>query len=108
MLLPTRQGDVGSGKTMVSLLAMLSAIEAGTQSVLMAPTEISACQHIETLEPIAKSVGIRLQPPTGRYKGRRSSEAILENLKNGSIHLAGWNACLVPGRCGDLAISAWL
>ncbi|MBH89472.1 MAG: ATP-dependent DNA helicase RecG [Magnetovibrio sp.] len=81
------QGDVGSGKTIVSLLAMLSAIEAGTQSVLMAPTEILARQHIETLEPIAKSVGIRLQLLTGRYKGRKR-EAILENLKNGSIHLA--------------------
>jgi ATP-dependent DNA helicase RecG len=81
------QGDVGSGKTVVALLAMLSAVEARTQGVLMAPTEILARQHMATIEPLAKAAGIKVQLLTGRDKGR-NRQAILRNLKNGSTHLA--------------------
>ena len=81
------QGDVGSGKTIVALMAMLCAIEAGTQSVIMAPTEILARQHFATLEPIANSIGISIQLLTGRDKGK-NRQVILENLKYGKIQLA--------------------
>jgi ATP-dependent DNA helicase RecG len=81
------QGDVGSGKTVVAMLAMLGAVEAGTQGVLMAPTEILARQHLATIEPLAKAAGIKVQLLTGRDKGK-SRQAILENLKNGNTHLA--------------------
>jgi ATP-dependent DNA helicase RecG len=81
------QGDVGSGKTLVALLAMLSAVEARTQGVLMAPTEILARQHMATIEPLAKAAGIKVQLLTGRDKGK-NRQAILKNLKNGITHLA--------------------
>jgi ATP-dependent DNA helicase RecG len=81
------QGDVGSGKTVVALLAMLGVVEAGTQGVLMAPTEILARQHLATIEPLAEAAGIKVQLLTGRDKGK-IRQAILENLKNGSTHLA--------------------
>ncbi len=81
------QGDVGSGKTVVALLAMLAAVEAGTQAVLMAPTEILARQHLATIEPFAEAAGIRVQLLTGREKGK-NRQAILEGLKSGETHLA--------------------
>jgi ATP-dependent DNA helicase RecG len=64
------QGDVGSGKTVVALLTMLVAVEAGAQAALMAPTEILARQHFETLRPLAEAAGVRLAVLTGRDKGR--------------------------------------
>ncbi|MBT3239076.1 MAG: ATP-dependent DNA helicase RecG, partial [Rhodospirillaceae bacterium] len=81
------QGDVGSGKTIVALLAMLAAVEAGTQAVLMAPTEILARQHLATIEPLAKAAGIEIALLTGRDKGK-PREAILAGLKSGETHLA--------------------
>ncbi len=81
------QGDVGSGKTVVALLALLAAVEAGTQGVLMAPTEILARQHLATMEPLARAAGISVTLLTGREKGK-TRQAILEGLKNGDIHLA--------------------
>jgi ATP-dependent DNA helicase RecG len=63
------QGDVGSGKTVVALLAMAAAAEAGRQSVLMAPTEILARQHAERLAPLAEAAGLKLALLTGREKG---------------------------------------
>jgi ATP-dependent DNA helicase RecG len=81
------QGDVGSGKTIVALLAMLGAVEAGTQAVLMAPTEILARQHLATIEPLAEAAGIKVQLLTGREKGK-TRQAILDNLKSGETHLA--------------------
>ena len=53
------QGDVGSGKTIVALLAMLNAVEAGFQATMMAPTEILARQHHATLQPLCEAAGIR-------------------------------------------------
>ena len=64
------QGDVGSGKTVVALLAMARAVEAGGQAALMAPTEILARQHLATIAPLAAKVGLRIAILTGREKGR--------------------------------------
>ena len=63
------QGDVGSGKTIVAFLAMLEAVEAGAQAALMAPTEILARQHYETLAPLARAAGVAIDIVTGRDKG---------------------------------------
>ncbi|MBI1206031.1 MAG: ATP-dependent DNA helicase RecG [Azospirillum sp.] len=80
------QGDVGSGKTVVALLAMLSAIEAGTQAALMAPTEILARQHLETLSSLAAPAGLRIALLTGRDKGKGRTET-LARLAAGEIDL---------------------
>ncbi|MEX5728911.1 ATP-dependent DNA helicase RecG [Rhodovulum iodosum] len=63
------QGDVGAGKTLVAFMALLVAVEAGGQGVMMAPTEILARQHHESLRPLAESAGIRLALLTGRDRG---------------------------------------
>lgn len=62
------QGDVGAGKTVVAMMALLTAVEAGGQGVLMAPTEILARQHARALAPLAKAAGVRLAVLTGRDK----------------------------------------
>ena len=64
------QGDVGSGKTLVALLAMLAAVESGAQAALLAPTEILARQHHATLLGQLDSIGVRVAILTGREKGR--------------------------------------
>lgn len=78
------QGDVGSGKTVVAFLAALDAIEAGGQCAMMAPTEILARQHLVTLEPYARSLGIEIRILTGREKGKARREA-LEGLASGTV-----------------------
>jgi len=80
------QGDVGSGKTIVALFAMLTAIEAGTQAALLAPTEILARQHFATIAPLAESAGIRVALLSGRDKGK-PREALLTALAGGEIDL---------------------
>ena len=64
------QGDVGSGKTVVALLAAATVIEAGRQAAFMAPTEILARQHLTTIAPLAEAAGIRVAILTGRERGR--------------------------------------
>lgn len=81
------QGDVGSGKTVVALLAMAAAAEAGGQAVLMAPTEILARQHLDTIRPLAEAAGISAALLTGREKGK-SREALLAGMADGSIGIA--------------------
>ncbi|PZO73575.1 MAG: ATP-dependent DNA helicase RecG [Mesorhizobium amorphae] len=81
------QGDVGSGKTVVALLAMARAAEAGHQSALMAPTEILSRQHFATIGPLAEAAGLRAAVLTGREKGRERAE-ILAGLAGGTIHMA--------------------
>lgn len=80
------QGDVGSGKTIVAFLAMLGAVEAGEQAVIMAPTEILARQHLESLEPIARTIGVQIDLLTGRDKGASRQEK-LKALEQGKIQL---------------------
>ncbi|MFN3232562.1 MAG: ATP-dependent DNA helicase RecG [Alphaproteobacteria bacterium] len=78
------QGDVGSGKTVVALSAMLAAVEEGAQAAFLAPTEILARQHHDTLLPMAEGLGIKVALLTGRDKGK-AREALLANLADGSI-----------------------
>ncbi|MEQ1494535.1 MAG: ATP-dependent DNA helicase RecG [Novosphingobium sp.] len=80
------QGDVGSGKTVVALEAMLLAVEAGAQAALLAPTEILARQHHQTLTGMLSGTGVTLALLTGRDKGR-ARESILMGLLDGSIQL---------------------
>ncbi|MBI3445452.1 MAG: ATP-dependent DNA helicase RecG, partial [Magnetospirillum sp.] len=80
------QGDVGSGKTVVALLAMLSAVEAGAQAAMMAPTEILARQHYATIAPLAEAAGLRVALLTGRDKGK-SRDFILAGLASGETHI---------------------
>ncbi len=80
------QGDVGSGKTVVALLAAAAAAEARRQSALMAPTEILARQHLKTIAPLAESAGLRAAILTGREKGKERRD-ILARLANGDIDI---------------------
>ena len=78
------QGDVGSGKTLVALIALLSAVEAGFQGALLAPTEILARQHFEGLQKLLNGLPVNLAILTGRDKGK-VREATLMGLMDGSI-----------------------
>jgi len=80
------QGDVGAGKTLVAFLALLVSVEAGGQGVMMAPTEILARQHLESLRPMAESCGVVLELLTGRDKGAER-RAKLEALARGDIQI---------------------
>jgi len=91
MAAPTRmlrllQGDVGAGKTVVAMLAMLNAVEAGCQAALMAPTEILARQHGAALKPMAEAAGVRLALLTGRERGA-AREEILAKLARGDLDI---------------------
>src|SRR5262249_25159368 len=80
------QGDVGSGKTVVALLATAAVIEGGRQAALMAPTEILARQHFNTITPPAAAAGIEVALLTGRERGRERGD-ILEKLAFGDLHI---------------------
>jgi ATP-dependent DNA helicase RecG len=80
------QGDVGSGKTVVALLAAAAVSEVGKQAALMAPTEILARQHIKTITPLAERAGLRVAILTGREKGKERRD-ILARLEAGEIDL---------------------
>jgi ATP-dependent DNA helicase RecG len=80
------QGDVGSGKTLVALMAMLAAVESRAQAALLAPTEILARQHHATLLAQLDSLGVRIAILTGREKGR-ARESVLMGLADGSIDI---------------------
>lgn len=80
------QGDVGAGKTLVALLAMAAAVEAGGQAVLMAPTEILARQHFATISKLAGAAGVTVEVLTGRTKGRER-EQIAERIASGEARI---------------------
>ncbi len=100
------QGDVGSGKTLVAFMALLTAVEAGGQGVMMAPTEILARQHLEGLQPLAEEAGVVLELLTGRDKGRER-DAKLTALKERKIQiLVGTHAVFQKDvQFGDLRLA---
>src|SRR5579872_4689132 len=88
------QGDVGSGKTVVALLAAAAVAEADKQTALMAPTEILARQHVKTITPLAERAGLRVAILTGREKGKERRD-ILARLEAGEIDfLVGTHALI--------------
>lgn len=80
------QGDVGSGKTLVALMAMLLAVDNGYQACLMAPTEILAGQHWQTINGLVAKIGLRVELLTGSTKARQR-RVIDQGLQDGSIHI---------------------
>jgi ATP-dependent DNA helicase RecG len=80
------QGDVGSGKTLVALMAMLIALDNGYQACIMAPTEILAEQHLRTIMDFLQGMDIRVELLTGIVKGRRRQE-ILDGLLDGTVRI---------------------
>ena len=100
------QGDVGAGKTVVAMAALLNAVEAGSQGAFMAPTEILARQHLASLEGMAKAAGVRVALLTGRERGAPRA-AILAALEAGEIDiLVGTHAIFSEDvRFRDLALA---
>jgi ATP-dependent DNA helicase RecG len=100
------QGDVGSGKTVVALLAMAQAIEAGRQAALMAPTEILARQHFETIRPLAEAAGLTVALATGRDK-TTERRATLAALASGALNIVIGTHALVQEDFvfGDLGLA---
>ena len=80
------QGDVGSGKTLVALMSMLIAIDNGYQACMMAPTEILAEQHLQTIKEFLKGMNLRIELLTGIVKGKKRKE-VLDGLIDGSINI---------------------
>ncbi len=80
------QGDVGSGKTLVALMAMLIAVDNGFQAVMMAPTEILAEQHLATIQAFLDGLDVRVELLTGIVKGKRRKD-VLEGLANGDVNI---------------------
>ena len=80
------QGDVGSGKTVVALLAMATGVEAGAQAALMAPTDLLARQHLATITKIVEPAGLRVALLTGRERGKERAE-LLAALQGGGIDI---------------------
>jgi ATP-dependent DNA helicase RecG len=100
------QGDVGSGKTIVALLAMARAVEAGAQAAIMAPTEILARQHHETMAPLAEAAGFRVGVLTGREQGKARA-LMLTALKDRVIQVLVGTHAIFQGdvEFADLALA---
>jgi ATP-dependent DNA helicase RecG len=99
-------GDVGSGKTLVALLAAATVIEAGRQAAFMAPTELLARQHFATIAALAEAAGVRVAILTGREKGRERAD-LLSALAAGDIDLLVGTHALFQEEVafGDLALA---
>ena len=80
------QGDVGSGKTLVALMSMLIALDNGYQACIMAPTEILAEQHLQTIQDFLKGMDVRVELLTGIVKGKKR-QAVLDGLQDGSVQI---------------------
>ena len=80
------QGDVGSGKTLVALMSMLIALDNGYQACIMAPTEILAEQHLQTIQGFLNGMSIRVELLTGIVKGKKR-QAVLDGLMDGSVQI---------------------
>lgn len=80
------QGDVGSGKTLVALMSMLMALDNGYQACIMAPTEILAEQHLQTIKDFLKDMPVRVELLTGMVKGKRR-QTVLEDLNKGEVQI---------------------
>ena len=80
------QGDVGSGKTLVALMTMLIALDNGFQACIMAPTEILAEQHLQTISQLLKGMDIRVELLTGQVKGKRRQQ-VLDGLLTGDVQI---------------------
>lgn len=80
------QGDVGSGKTLVALMAMLIAVDNGFQAVMMAPTEILAEQHLATIKEFLTGVDVRVELLTGMVKGKKRTE-VMDGLAAGGVNI---------------------
>jgi len=100
------QGDVGSGKTVVALLAAAAVAETGKQTAFMAPTEILARQHLRTITPLAEAAGMRVAILTGREKGKERAD-VLARLADGKIDLLLGTHALIedPVMFKDLALA---
>lgn len=100
------QGDVGSGKTLVALMSMLLAIDNGYQACIMAPTEILAEQHLQTIRDFLGGMDVRVELLTGIVKGKRR-KSVMEGLANGSVQiLVGTHAVIEdPVRFSNLGLA---
>ncbi len=100
------QGDVGSGKTLVAFLAMLTAVEAGAQAAMMAPTELLARQHFATIAPLAEAAGVTVALLTGR-DGQKQKKATLRGLAEGHVEIVVGTHALVQDdvEFADLALA---
>jgi ATP-dependent DNA helicase RecG len=100
------QGDVGSGKTLVAFLAMLTAVESGAQAALMAPTELLARQHYATIAPLAEAAGVTLSLLTGRDSQKQKKQT-MQGLADGSVQLVVGTHALVQEEVefADLALA---
>ena len=86
------QGDVGSGKTLVAFLAILISVESGGQGVLMAPTELLARQHLESLRPLVNEAGVKISILTGRDKGAEREQKLVALASGETNILIGTHA----------------
>jgi len=91
------QGDVGSGKTVVAMAAMVTACANGYQSALMAPTEILAEQHYRNLRPWAETLGLKIALITGSKKGVEA-KSILKGIESGEVHIVVGTHALIQER----------